>query len=129
MEIKYTEEGIVINDKLITLSEIKENVMFSKIKNNKLILLKLEIGRRSVDIYHNIIIKSENIEDILSLITDKKLYFVEIEGKHSKVYMSLDKRYISIVTDEQKVMEFIVSNDFENYNFSFIDALNSAGEG
>jgi hypothetical protein len=47
-------------------------------------------------------------------------FILEIEGKHSEVYGTLDNSDMTIITNKKEVKEFIITNpDGWDYNHSF----------
>ena len=117
MKITYKKDGILIDENFISLSEITEKCNLEKVKEEKLLLLKIEWkGWRGFDegILEKIVLPLEKIETI-------KIYFGEIAGKHSDVYNSLDENDIEIIEDPKVIQQFLSSNPSRHeYNHSFL---------
>lgn len=123
-QITYKKDGILIDENFISLSEIIEKCNLEKVKEEKLLLLKLEWkGWRGFDegILEKIVLPLEKIEIIKKHILGKTIYFGEIAGKHSDVYNSLDENDIEVISDPKEIQQFLSSNPSEHeYNYSFL---------
>lgn len=123
-KIIYKKDGIIIDDTFIELSNIIKNCNYSKIKEEKLLLLKIEWkGWRgfSEGILEKIVLPSEKIEVIKKHILGKTIYFGEIAGKHSEVCNTLDDNDIEIVDDVNIIQEFLEQYPTGHiYNHSFL---------
>lgn len=124
MKITYKKEGIIIDENFISLTEIIEKCNYEKIKDDKLLLLKMEWkGWRGFDegIIEKVLLPLEKIETIKKFILGKTIYFGEINGKHSCVYNTLDENDIEIIDDTKIIQEFLLSNPSGHYyNYSFL---------
>lgn len=122
--INYTKDGVSVNSEFINLSEIIKKCNAAKIKEENLLLLKMEWkGWRGFDegIKERILLPIEKIETIKKYILGKEIYFGEIAGKHSEVYNTLDENDILIITDKKEISKFL--KDFPSgheYNYSFL---------
>ena len=115
-QITYKKDGILIDENFISLSEITEKCNLEKIKEEKLLLLKMEWkGWRGFDegILEKIVLPLEKIETIKKHILGKIIYFGEIAGKHSDVYNSLDENDIEVISDQKET-------HFTNLHKSFL---------
>lgn len=123
-QITYKKDGILIDENFISLFEITEKCNLEKIKEDKLLLLKMEWkGWRGFDegILEKIVLPIENIEIIKKHILGKKIYFGEIAGKHSNVYNTLDENDIEVIDDYKIIQQFLSSNpNGHQYNYSFL---------
>ena len=124
MKITYKKDGILIDENFISLSEIIEKCNLEKVKEEKLLLLKMEWkGWRGFDegILEKIVLPLEKIETIKKHILGKTIYFGEIAGKHSDVYNSLDENDIEVIEDSKVIQQFLSSNPSgHEYNHSFL---------
>ena len=122
--IKYTSEGIIINNLLIPLEEVIEKVNIEKVKSLKLGLLKIKVFRRAKDIYEYIVLPINTLKKINKLLLNKEIYFGEIEGKHSEVIVDLSEENFEIITGLEQVVSFLNKNpDRHSYNHSFTSAF------
>ena len=123
-QITYKKDGILIDENFISLSEITEKCNLEKVKEEKLLLLKMEWkGWRGFDegILEKIVLPLEKIEIIKKHILGKTIYFGEIAGKHSDVYNSLDENDIEVIDDPKVIQQFLSSNPSgHEYNHSFL---------
>ena len=123
-EITYKKDGIIVNEKFISLNEITEKCNLEKLKDEKLVLLKMEWkGWRGFyeGICEKIVLQKEKIEIIKKHILGKTIYFGEIAGKHSDVYNTLDDNDIEIIEDSNIIVEFLKLNPSgHEYNHSFL---------
>lgn len=134
MKITYKKDGILIDENFISLSEITEKCNLEKVKEEKLLLLKMELkGWRGFGegILEKIVLPLENIETIKKHILGKTIYFGEIAGKHSDVCNSLDENDIEVIDDPKVIQQFLSSNPSgHEYNHSFLYAFSdSASDG
>lgn len=124
MEITYKKDGILIDENFISLSEIIENCNLAKLKDEKLVLLKLEWkGWRGFEkgILEKKLLPIENIETIKKYILGKTIYFGEIAGKHSEIYNTLDEEDIEVIEDQKVIVNFLTENPSgHEYNYSFL---------
>lgn len=123
-QIIFKKDGVLIDENFISLSDIIEKCNIEKIKDEKLVLLKMEWkGWRGFDegILEKIVLPIEKIEIIKKHILGKTIYFGEIAGKHSDVYNSLDDNDIEVITDTKEINKFLSSNPSgHEYNHSFL---------
>jgi len=133
MNLIYSKDGITINDTFISVHEILSNCTLSKIKEESLVLLKIEWPSSRMlhsGIYERIILPSEKAIQIKSFLINKEVYFGEIAGKHSEIYGTIEESEISIETNKQEVLNFLLSNPSgTDYNYSFIKTLINNSEG
>lgn len=134
MKITYKKDGILIDENFISLSEIIENCNIEKLKEDKLVLLKMEWrGWRGFDegILEKIVLPIEKIETIKKYILGKTIYFGEIAGKHSDIYNSLDENDIKLIDDPKIIVDFLSANPSGHiYNHSFLYTfINYASDG
>ena len=126
-QITYKKDGIIINNNFISLFEITKNCNLEKLKEEKLVILKMEwSGWRGFDegILEKIALPIEKIETIKKYILGKTIYFGEIAGKHSDVYNSLDENDIEIIDDPKAILKFLQSNPSgHKYNHSFLHSF------
>lgn len=124
MEITYKKDGILIDENFISLSEITEKCNLEKVKEEKLLLLKMEWeGWRGFDegILEKIVLPLEKIEIIKKHILGKTIYFGEIAGKHSDVCNSLDENDIEVIDDPKVIQQFLSSDPSgHEYSHSFL---------
>ena len=127
MNIEYKKDGLLIDGELILLGDIVKNCHIQKIKEEKLLLLKLEwVGWRGFEegIKEQIVIPIEKIEIVKKFMLGKTIYFGEIAGKHSEVYNTLDEDDIKIVEDIETITNFLLGNPSgHEYNHSFINTF------
>lgn len=122
--ITYKKDGILIDDEFISLSEITKKCNLAKVKEEKLVLLKMEWkGWRGFDegILEKIVLPMEKIETIKKFILGKTIYFGEIAGKHSDVYNTLDDNDIQIIKTPKTIQDFLSKNPSgHEFNHSFL---------
>lgn len=131
MKISYKKDGILIGDSFISLSEVTEKCNLEKVKEEKLLLLKMEWrGWRGFEegILEKIALPLGKIETIKNYILGKSIYFGEIAGKHSEIFNTLDENDIEIIKDQKVIQQFLSSNPSgHEYNhsflYTFIDAI------
>lgn len=123
-QITYKKDGILIGGIFISLSDIIEKCNIEFIKDEKLILLKIQwTGWRGFDegILEIIALPMEKIKIIKKHILGKTIYFGEIAGKHSDVYGTLDENDIELIHDPKMISDFLHRNpNRHNYNHSFL---------
>ena len=124
--IKFTKDGLLINGQLFTLDEIQMECYRAKVEEDKLVLLRIywRGGRGMDDIVEGKILKAENVEPLLNLIIGQKVYFGEIAGKHSEVSGTLDTEDITVKTDIDSVVAFLLTCPLGwDSNYSFLNRL------
>lgn len=122
-EIVFKKDGVLVGDIFIKTTDIITNCNLSKIKEDKLFLLKMEWrSRRGFDgITEKIVLTDEKINIIKKHIIGKEIYFGEIAGKHSKIYGTLDDNELEITKDVDTINAFLASNPSgHEYIHSFI---------
>ena len=123
-QIIYKKDGVLINENFISLSEIIQKCNLEKIKEENLLLLKIEWkGWRGFreGILEKIVLPLEKIEIIKKCILGKTIYFREIAGKHSEIYNSVDENDIEIIDKPELIQQFLLSNPSgHEYNHSFL---------
>lgn len=129
--MEFTKEGVVIEGNLITLAEITKNCLIAKVKDEKLLLLKMKWPRRDKAIKECITLTSEKIEIIKKIMFGKTIYFGEIDGKHSDVFNVFDESDIEIVEDVPTIVDFLTAHPSgHEYNHSFLITFRDyAGDG
>jgi len=123
MEIEYKKNGILTAGTFIHLNEIVKRCTEEKIKEEKLLLLKMQWSERRgfEGILEKIVLPIEKIEIIKKHILGKTIYFGEIAGKHSEIYGHLDENEIEIIEDQKEVLDFLINNPSgHDYNHSFL---------
>ena len=124
MEIIYKKDGIIVGENFISLVEITEKCNIEKLKEEKLILLKMEWkGWRGFEegILVKIVLPIEKIEIIKKFMLGKEINFGEIAGKHSEIYNSFDENDIELIYDQKEICDFLLNNPSgHEYNHSFL---------
>ena len=123
--VTYKKDGIELEDgTFLLLSTIIENCNSVKTEESDLVILNFYWSRRQSDIFESRVFPRKNAERIMEMMLNKRIYFGEIEGKHSEVCGTLDEDEVTITDDKAKVTEFISMNpEGWNYNHSFIDVF------
>lgn len=123
-KIVYNKNGITVDGEFTSLSDIIFKCNNTKVKEDKLLLLKMEWkGWRGFDegIKEEIILPIEKIEIIKKYILGKEIYFGEIAGKHSEIYNTLDENDIEIISDVDVITTFLYRYpSCHEYNHSFL---------
>ena len=125
-KVNFTKNGLLIDGELFTLQQIQKECNRVKVDEDNLVLLKLywKGGRGSSDITEQKVMKAINVEPLLNIIVGQEVHFGEIFGKHSNVYGNIDKEDITVETDFEKVVDFLINNPYgSDYNFSFLENL------
>lgn len=123
-QITYQKDGIVVNGQLIELSVITDNCNIAKIKEDKIVILKMEwpSSRGFEGIVELIACSTEQAEVIKKHIVGKHIDFGEIAGKHSEVCGTLEASEVETITDISEIQDFLKQypNGHE-YDHSFIE--------
>lgn len=123
-QITYKKDGVLISGKFISLSEITSKCNAEKTKEGRMLLLRMEWrGWRGFNkgVLEEIVLSEAAIKTIKKHILGKTIYFGEIAGKHSDIYNSLDDNDIEVISDTDKINEFLLSNPSgHSYNHSFL---------
>lgn len=121
MKITYKKDGIELDGNFLSLVEITEKCNEIKLKENKLVLLKLHWGGRHGDVLEQIVLPSDNALQLKDYLLGKEIYFGEIWGKHSEVYGEMEEKDFEIVKDKKKIKEFLAEYPSgHDYDHSFI---------
>ncbi len=121
--IKYLKNGIEINNEFISLDEICRKCIEVNVKDNDLIIFNITWGStRGFDgCNESIVIKKQNVEQLKDILIGKFIYFGEIAGKHSEVCGDLLEKHITIETNVNNVIDFILKNpNYHSYDHSFL---------
>lgn len=136
MKTIYKKDGIQIGDEFLSLTDIIKNCNEVKVKDENLVLFKMEWGsRRGFDgILEEIVLPKKNVEIIKKHIIGKEIYFGEIAGKHSEIYGKLEESETKVIEDPEKIEDFLRKNPSgHSYNHSFLytysDYANDGGYG
>ena len=122
MLIKYTKDGIELHDMtFISLEYINNMCNEIKIKDESLVLLKLEWNGRGGDVCETIVLPYEKALRVKEILSYKNVYFGEIWGKYSEVIGEMCDRTFSINLDKSEVKSFLQKYPSgHEYNHSFI---------
>ena len=126
MNIKFTKEGVKFGDEFFTLNDIAVGVNKAKIREEDLVILKMEWPHtRSWDgNVEQIVLPSANIERIREILTGKNIYFGEINGKHSEVFGTLEESEFEVDHDVDRINDFLCAHPTgHSYEHSFIHAF------
>jgi len=121
MKINYKKDGVELDGDFLSLVEITEKCNEIKLKENKLVLLKIHWGGKHGDVLEQIILPSDNATQLKDYLIGREVYFGEIWGKHSEVYGEMEEKDFEIVKDKSKIKSFL--NNFpsgHDYDHSFI---------
>jgi hypothetical protein len=122
MNIKYRKDGIELHDKtFISLEYINKMCNEIKIKDDNLVLLKMEWNGRGGDVCETIALPYEKALRVKEILLYKDVDFGEIWGKHSQVSGEMCDKIFSINLNKSKVKSFLYEcPSGHEYNHSFI---------
>lgn len=110
MSYEFTDDGIRIDDELLTWDKILRENAKIKLKNSVLLKFDFRYGRDYL--YYYIISDRNEWEDIkeqLKKYNITETYLGEVCGKHSEVYFSLTEDSITEITDIDQIIDFNLS--------------------
>jgi hypothetical protein len=126
-DVTFKKDGLIIGEEFITLGEINRKCKIEQIKDEKLLLLKMQWdGWRGFDegILEVIALPAEKIDAIKKVILGRTINFGEIAGKHSEIYNTLDENDIEIIEDPESILAFMVATPGgHSYNHSFLNTF------
>lgn len=123
MLVEYTENGLQVGGKYLSLDEITHNVLLAKAKKNNLALMSIvwPAHRNFNGVYEHIVLPESNLIRIKEIIGGHMIYFGEIEGKHSDVYGEVELDEITISKDEKTLVDFLKKHpNGHDTNHSFL---------
>jgi len=122
MNIKYKKDGIELHDKtFISLEHIHNMCNEIKIKEDDLVLLKLEWNGRGGKVCETIALPYKKALRVKEILLYKEVCFGEIWGKHSQVSGDMCDKTFSISLDKSEVESFLqYYPSGHEYNHSFI---------
>lgn len=115
MDIKYTDEGMVINGELISWVEIDTGRNKLRFANSVLVTISFSYGRSS-DFDDSFIIDKDEWATLKAEMLGKRIYFGEIAGKHSEVIIELEESDIKETTDPILIANFHARNGWTSGN-------------
>lgn len=122
-----TKDGITLKDGTsYTLEYLTTEINKLKISEEDIVLLQIEwTGGRNWDgAYEYIPLPKDRAVAVKDMLIGSTVYFGEIAGKHSDIYGELEESDFTIVTDKDKVNQFLKNfNGNSDYNHSFINTL------
>lgn len=122
--MKYLENGIEVEGVFYKLEDVIKNCNDLKIKKEDTIILKIEWSGRGGEVYEHLSLPKKTATKVKKLLLGKEVYFGEIWGKHSEVYGGIEEGDFKVITDKEKVQEFLTSYpNGSDYNHSFINTL------
>ena len=127
--MEYKSNGIMVNGKFTSLTEITEKVNKARIAEDKLGLMTLSWPMtRSFDgATEQFVAPIKNLYRIKEIIGGKFIYFGEIAGKHSEVCGDLKLDEITINEDVMVVNKFLVTHpNGRDYDHSFLDTFHNS---
>jgi hypothetical protein len=122
MNIQYKKDGIELHDKtFISLEYINKMCNETRIKEDNLVLLKLEWNGRGGNVCETIALPYEKALRVKEILLYKDVDFGEIWGKHSQVSGEMCDKTFSISLDKSEVKSFLQEySSGHEYNHSFI---------
>jgi hypothetical protein len=125
MNIKFRKDGIELHDKtFISLEYINKMRNEIKIKDDNLVLLKMEWNGRGGNVCETIALPYERALRVKEILLYKDVDFGEIWGKHLRVSGEMCDKTFSITLDKSKVQSFLQKHPSgHKYNRSFIWAF------
>lgn len=114
MDVKYTENGMVINGSLIPWTVIDEERNKIRFANSVLVTMSFRYGREEYS--DKFIMNKEEWEVLKAQMLGTTVELYEFAGKHSEVDLEITEGLITEETDLDVIVAF-----HENYGFSSND--------
>ena len=125
MKVKYKQDGIELSDgTFINLKEITEKCNNLKIKESNIVILQLEWDGRGGSVIEQIALPKQSALQVKDLLIGQEVYFGEIWGKHSEVYLNIEEDTFELIEDSKKVKQFLKEYPSGwDYDHSFIETF------